>query len=98
MIAKSSRYGALSIYQEIPEITVGIKMENTFFRGFQRKIPGNIEKIVLYFPLFSQSSAFYKIERLTFTFTPNGRREFVPRDQVFPYFSVHSLLLLHKNN
>ena len=30
-------------------------------------------------------------------FTPNGRREFVPRDQVFPLFSVYSLLLLHKN-
>ena len=27
----------------------------------------------------------------------NGRREFVPRDQVFPLFSVYSLLLLHKN-
>ena len=26
------------------------------------------------------------IERLRFTFTPNGKREFVPRDQVFPYF------------
>ena len=24
------------------------------------------------------------IERLRFTFAPNGRREFVPRDQVFP--------------
>ena len=37
------------------------------------------------------------IERLRFTFTPNGRREFVPRDQVFLLFSVYSLLLLHKN-
>ena len=27
----------------------------------------------------------------------HGRREFVPRDQVFPLFSVYSLLLLHKN-
>ena len=26
----------------------------------------------------------------------NGRREFVPRDQVFPLFSVYTLLLLHK--
>ena len=26
------------------------------------------------------------LERLRFTFTPNGRREFVPRDQFFPYF------------
>ena len=37
------------------------------------------------------------LETLRFTFTPNGRREFVPRDQVFPIFSVYCLLLLHKN-
>ena len=35
-------------------------------------------------------------EELRFTFTPSGRREFVPRDQVFPLFSVYSLLPLHK--
>ena len=37
------------------------------------------------------------LERLRFTFTPNGRREFLPRDQVFPLFSVYSLLFLDKN-
>ena len=37
------------------------------------------------------------IERLRFTFTPNGKREFVPRDQVFPLFSLYCLLFLHKN-
>ena len=37
------------------------------------------------------------IQRLRFTFTPNGRREFVPHDQDSPLFSVYSLLLLHKN-
>ena len=37
------------------------------------------------------------IERLRFTFTPNGKREFVPRDQVSPLFFVYRLLLLHKN-
>ena len=37
------------------------------------------------------------IERLRFTFTPNDKREFVPRDQVFPLFFVYCLLLLHKN-
>ena len=36
-------------------------------------------------------------ERLRFTFTPNGKREFAPRDQVFPLFFVYRLLLLHKN-
>ena len=35
--------------------------------------------------------------RHRFTFTPNGKREFVPRDQVFPLFFVYCLLLLHKN-
>ena len=38
-----------------------------------------------------------RIARLRFTFTPNGRREFVTPDQVFPLFSAYSLLLLHKN-
>ena len=37
------------------------------------------------------------LERLRFAFTPNGRREFVTRDQVYVLFSVYSLLLLHKN-
>ena len=37
------------------------------------------------------------IERLRFTCTPKGRREFVPRDQVSPLFSVYCLLLLLKN-
>ena len=39
---------------------------------------------------------FHIMERLRFPFTPNGRREFVPRDQVSPIFSVNSLLLLQK--
>ena len=37
------------------------------------------------------------LERLRFTFTPNGKLEFVSRDQVFPLFFVYCLLLLHKN-
>ena len=36
------------------------------------------------------------LERLRLAFTPNGRHEFVPRDQVFPLLSVYSLLLLHE--
>ena len=39
----------------------------------------------------------YTIERLRFTFMPNGKREFVPRDQVFPLIFVCCLLLLQKN-
>ena len=38
-----------------------------------------------------------KIERLRFTFTLNGKREFVPRDQVFPLIVVNCLLLQLKN-
>ena len=37
------------------------------------------------------------LEKSRFTLTKNGRREFVPCDQVFPLFSIYSLLLLHKN-
>ena len=48
--------------------------------------------------LFYLITVFAKIiERLRFTFTPNGKREFVPRDQVFPLFFVYCLLVLHKN-
>ena len=36
-------------------------------------------------------------ERLRFTFTPNGKREFVSRDQVFPLIVVNCLLLQLKN-
>ena len=36
-------------------------------------------------------------QRLRSTFMPNGKREFVPRDQVFPLIVVYCLLLLHKN-
>ena len=44
-----------------------------------------------------QTGAHTILERLRFMFTPNGKREFVPRDQVFPLFFVYCLLLLHKN-
>ena len=37
------------------------------------------------------------IERLRFPFTPNGKREFAPRDQVFPLIVMYCLLLLLKN-
>ena len=37
------------------------------------------------------------LERLRLTFTPSDKREFVPRDQLFPSFFVYSLLLLQKN-
>ena len=37
------------------------------------------------------------IERLRFTFPPNGKREVVPRDQVFPLIVVYCFLLLHRN-
>ena len=37
------------------------------------------------------------IERLRFAFTSNGKREFVPRDQVFPVIVVNCLLPQLKN-
>ena len=39
----------------------------------------------------------YSLGRLRFTFTPNGKREFVPHDQVFFLIVVYCLLLLLKN-
>ena len=42
-------------------------------------------------------SVLHPLERLRFTFTPNRKREFVPRDQVSPLFFVYCSLLLHKN-
>ena len=39
-------------------------------------------------------SLFEILERLRFTFTPNGSLEFAPRDQVFPLIVVFCLLLL----
>ena len=38
-----------------------------------------------------------KRERLIFTFTPNGIREFVPREQVYPLIALNYLLLQLKN-
>ena len=37
------------------------------------------------------------LETLRSKFMPNGKREFVPRDQVFPLIVFYCLLLLHKN-
>ena len=36
----------------------------------------------------------WPIERFRVTFTPNGEREFVSRDQVFPLIVIYCLLLL----
>ena len=37
------------------------------------------------------------VERLGITFTSNGKREFLPRDQVSPLLVVHCSLFLHIN-
>ena len=59
--------------------------------------PINICEIFLYEKLIEMRGNYVLIEKLRFTFTPNGKREFAPRDQVFPLFFVYRLLLLHKN-
>ena len=46
---------------------------------------------------FDSRSRTKVLGRLRFTFTPNGKREFVPRDQVFFVLVVYCLLLLLKN-
>ena len=45
----------------------------------------------------SQERIIERLERLRFTFTPNGKREFVPRDEVFPLIVVYCFLLVHRN-
>ena len=37
------------------------------------------------------------LKRLRLTFTPNGKREFAPRDQDSPLIVVYCLLLLPQN-
>ena len=59
-----------------------------------RDLPRKPETVI---PVAHKCHGKNKLERLRFTFTPNGRREFVSRDQVFPLFFAYSLLLLRKN-
>ena len=49
--------------------------------------------LVLYF----DNVSLQLLERLRFTFKPNGKREFVLSDQVFPSIVVYCLLPTHKN-
>ena len=46
---------------------------------------------------FLLGADFPPTERLRFMFTPNGEREFLPPDQVFPLIVVYFLLLVLKN-
>ena len=48
-------------------------------------------------PCLKDSLCVITLERLSFTFTSNGKREFVPRDQVSPLLVVYCLLFLHVN-
>ena len=55
-------------------------------------------RFAVFFPLPSccVSSRIF-LKRFRFTFTPNGKREFAPRDQVSPLIVVYCLLLLPQN-
>ena len=69
---------------------------NSFYSFLVREIV----KLNLKFAVNFAVNLIMLIERLRFTFTPNSRLEFIPRDQVSPLFSnsfTRSLLLLHKN-
>ena len=56
---------------------------NSFYSFLVREIV----KLNLKFAVNFAVSLIMLIERLRFTFTPNGRLEFIPRDQVSPLFS-----------
>ena len=46
----------------------------------------------------SETNPFFVIlERLSITLTSNGKREFVPRDQVYPLLVAYCSLFLHIN-
>ena len=53
-------------------------------------------RFAVFFPLPSCCVS-SRIKRLRFTFTPNGKREFAPRDQVSHLIVVYCLLLLPQN-
>ena len=73
------------------------------FSGLYSAIVGALS-FLLSFPALRLRASFHiplsrdfsYIERLICTFTPNGTREFEPRDQVFPLFSVYSIVSRHK--
>ena len=56
---------------------------NSFYSFLVREIV----KLNLTFAVNFAVNLILLIERLRFTFTPNGRLEFIPRDQVSPLFS-----------
>ena len=56
---------------------------NSFYSFLVREIV----KLNLKFAVNFAVNLIMLIERLRFTFTPNGRLEFIPRDQVSPLFS-----------
>ena len=49
--------------------------------------------------IYISLSGLLVVERLSITFTSNGKREFVPRDQAFPFIVVYCSLFLnlHRN-
>ena len=53
--------------------------------------------LVSFWMLYHRKQTLFTIERLRFTLTPNGKGEFVPRDQVFLSIVVNFLLLQLKN-
>ena len=60
-----------------------------------RKISTGMKPSIWVFPGIS-GFAIQIVGAVRFTFTPNGNREFVPRDQVFPLIVPHCLLLVLK--
>ena len=56
-----------------------------FFLGRPQKIFFHTLVLYLYYVSVLQICKRLLLERLRVTFTPNGKRELVPRDQVSPY-------------
>ena len=85
----------LNVSQDVPELLVSLCWITMLDVRENRK--GLDGKVACGRKRFDAAGQTVKRYSRRFTFTPNGKREFVPRDQVFPLIVVNCLLLQLKN-
>ena len=95
--------GEFAFVYQVTTLMVIIVLVSTWYKSL---LPQYIESFRLWdeddyeyeiFSIMSIAHAWTSVireikERLRFTFTPNGKREFVSRDQVFPLFFVYCFI------
>ena len=82
--------GQMFSYMQTDEITL-----NTVGQQFWELLRPFARSFRISFPFFSREKI--GSSRLSFTFTSNGKREFVPRDNGSPLLVVYCSLFLHIN-